>query len=597
MSSIVIDFEVLPEDEPSERTTAQVCEDLKRQLQDRNSDLRRGEFGRFAENASLSVDGNLVAHASGSPGEVPPLPSAPVEASYLGSGAYGEPAPFNSQEPQLGQSTQGPSAIDPTGWENLSNVELLQSIAQRERQIVRTAIGGSGTDAAVLRVPDVEALETRCAHLSQRLEAAERDLRNEREAGRSNKLRVEQLELKLKDREQLLGHAKEMWMKENVRASKLADTLTAVEDKLADQERRLAEVSARYAEAQQEVRQLQHLFGTGLGGVAPTDGFEVDPRGDARNGYPKAWKMDDSVATSTGRDSHLHSPPQTMASTGAQMTFSEGDTNSERFRRLCLMNDAVLYEDELLQIGVKAEYSGLEGQIAVFYGNKGHAALQTFMAQYFVREENALKVVASPLNQHLEADEQIVQRLQVTLLEPFSEYPWLRLQFLLPDASPRRIQLKFPIILPKFMVGRDLSQQDFFRYWRQQHFVLNEVTSVVHLAERLRGPLVNIARCIVFGGAFRLHHGIDSNADNFVMVSMLAGVNPRGHDAAPQSADPDGGLSLMRVEVGSGRFTGKARVVVRSSNHVVAKALCDCLVTQLAEPGAFVPQSNSVSAR
>jgi hypothetical protein len=74
-----------------------------------------------------------------------------------------------------------------------------------------------------------------------------------------------------------------------------------------------------------------------------------------------------------------------------------------------------------------------------------------------VCEENALKVVASPLNQHLEADEQIVfetqagemqcwrlciflvalrvglrQRLQVTLLEPFSEYPWLRLQFLLP---------------------------------------------------------------------------------------------------------------------------------------------------------------------
>jgi len=600
MASIVIDFEVLPEDGPSDRTAAQVCDDLKRQLQDSSSDLRRGEFGRFAENASLSVDGNLVAHAS--PGEVPPLPSAPVETSYLGS-AYGEPVPFISQDHQLGQSSQPPqqgaSAIDPTGWESLSNVELLQSIAQRERQIVRTAIGGPGADAAMpsRALADVEALETRCTHLSQRLEGAEQDLRNEKEAGRANKLRVEQLELKLKDREQLLGHAKEMWMKENVRASKLADTLTAVEDKLADQERRLAEVSARYAEAQQEVRQLQHLLGTGLGGVAASDGFEADPRVDSRNGYPKAWKMDDSLATSTGRDSHIHSPPQTMASTGVQMPFSEGDTNTERFRRLCLMNDAVLYEDELLQIGVKAEYSGLEGQIAVFYGNKGHAGLQSFTAQYFVREEHALKVVASPLNQHLEADEQIVQRLQVTLLGPFSEYPWLRLQFLLPDASPRRIQLKFPIILPKFMVGRDLSQQDFFRYWRQQHFVLNEVTSVVHLAERLRGPLVNIARCIVFGGSFRLHHGIDSNADNFVMVSMLAPgqYDQRGHDAVAQQ-DTDGGLSLMRVEVGSGRFTGKARVVVRSSNHVVAKAICDCLVTQLAEPGAFVPPS-SVAAR
>ncbi|CAJ1452027.1 unnamed protein product [Effrenium voratum] len=149
------------------------------------------------------------------------------------------------------------------------------------------------------------------------------------------------------------------------------------------------------------------------------------------------------------------------------------------------------------------------------------------------------------------------------------------------------------------MVGKDLSQQDFFRFWRQQNFILSEVTSVVHLAERLRGPLVNIARCIVFGGAFRLHHGVDSNADNFVLVSMLGdGANHdfRG-DGLPSGHDKDGGLSLMRVEVGSGRFTGKARVVVRSSNHIVAKALCDCLVTQLAEPGASVPHASTISAR
>lgn len=583
MSSIVIDFEVLPEEGPSDPTAAQVCEDLKRQLQDRNSDLRRGEFGRFAENASLSVDGNVVARASESPAEVP----SAGEVVYPSSGTF-EPT-FTSQDHQL-QPIQGAAPLDPTGWENLSNSELLQSIAQRERQIVRTAIGGLGTDVPPSTrgvAADVDALESRCAHLSQRLEVAEQDLRNEKEAGRANKLRVEQLELKLKDREQLLGHAKEMWMKENVRASKLADTLTAVEDKLADQEKRLADVSARYAEAQQEVRQLQHLLGTGLGpegGIAfAGDGFD---RG-ARNGHSK---VDDSMMVgSAGGDSSMHSPQRTLGATRVPQT--ENDTNTERFRRLCLMDDAVLYEDELLQIGVKAEYSGLEGQVAVFYGNKGNAALQSFVAQYLVREEHALKVVASPLNQHLEADQQIVQRLQVTMLEPFGEPPWLRLQFLLPDASPRRIQLKFPIILPKFMVGRQLSQQDFFRYWRQQHFVLNEVTCVVHLAERLRGPMVNIARSIAFGGAFRSHHGVDSNADNFVLVSSLA-----DGQIDLQGKDTDA-LSLMRVEVGSGRFAGKARVVVRSSSHVVAKALCDCLVTQLAEPQAFVPHSCSIPAR
>ncbi|CAJ1452028.1 unnamed protein product [Effrenium voratum] len=236
--------------------------------------------------------------------------------------------------------------------------------------------------------PDLEAMESRCSHLSQRLEAAEHELREEKEAGRANKLKVEQLELKLKDREQLLGHAKDMWMKENVRASKLADTLTAVEDKLADQEKRLAEVSARYAEAQQEVRQLQHLLGTGLGSIPASGdgaGFEADLRADARNGYSKG--NDFSGLGSSFGDAQLISPPRTVASTTAHTPFAESDTNAERFRRLCLLNDAVLYEDELLQVGLKAEYTGLEGQIAVFFGNKGHAALQTFAAQYFVRED------------------------------------------------------------------------------------------------------------------------------------------------------------------------------------------------------------------
>ncbi|CAE8634883.1 unnamed protein product [Polarella glacialis] len=474
---------------------------------------------------------------------------------------------------------------------------------------------------------DAEALEAGRASLQQRLEAAERELREDKEASRGHRLRAEQLELKLKDREQLLVHAKEMWMKENVRASRLADALTAAEDKLADQEKRLSEVSERYAEAQQEVRQLRHLLGTSggdgaFGGGGAGDlaaGFGADPyapnsraKVPASNGFAKnhhnpattgnlsqaTWHTSDLDASRGGGFGvgdelpAMGSPSRAMPSSSPQMSQPlglDGDTNADRFRRLCLLNDAVLYEDELLQVGVKSEYSGCEGQLAVFFGNKSTAALQAFTVQYFVREEHALRLVASPISQQLEADRQIVQRLAVTLLEPFVETPWLRLQFLLPDASPRRIQLKFPIMLPKFMAGRELSPQDFFRHWRQQSLVLNEVTSIVHLAERLRGPLVHVARSIVFGGALRLHHGVDTNPDNFVLVSQLA--EPSGGRGLDQEAQDN--LCLIRVEVGSGRFTGKARVVVRSSDHVAAKALVDCIVNQLAEPNA--PHASGVS--
>jgi len=264
----------------------------------------------------------------------------------------------------------------------------------------------------------------------------------------------------------------------------------------------------------------------------------------------------------------------------------------------------------LIQVGIKAEYVDKDGQVGVYFGNKGTAALEAFTVQYLVPDEAALKLSASPLSQHLEANKQIVQRINVQCLAPFVDPPTLRIQFLLPDTSPRRIQMKFPVVLTKFMVGRDLSSQDFFQTWRIQKFVLNEVTSVVHLATRLQGALVNIARSIVFGGALQLLHGLDQNPDNFVLAGQFAhrptSVPDRStafsftetslsDDTFGVSGSQDRGLSLVRVEVGSGRFSGKVRVAVRSSDRLVAQAICNCIVLQLAEP--HEPHTHSGVAR
>lgn len=176
------------------------------------------------------------------------------------------------------------------------------------------------------------------------------------------------------------------------------------------------------------------------------------------------------------------------------------------------------------------------------------------------------------------------------MIEPFVEAPWLRIQFLLPDASPRRIQTRLPVLVTKFMVGRDLNQAEFFRTWRQQNFVLNEVSTIVQLAARLRGSLIHIARTVVFGGALRLHHGVDNHPDNFVLVSHLGDPRRDSQDYRPNNGESlEGCMSLVRVEVGSGRFGGKVRVVVRSDNINLARALCEAMATQLGESG--VPQS------
>mmetsp|Transcript_109190 Transcript_109190/g.216802 ORF Transcript_109190/g.216802 Transcript_109190/m.216802 type:complete len:677 (-) Transcript_109190:151-2181(-) len=676
MSSIDVVFEVLPEEGAGDRSAVQVWEELRSQLADDCSALRTGEFGRYAAKATLSGPGfsddtgggtrSIGANFSDEPEATiapppPPMPRSsgggggqqpPTETMFLSSqgckAATSTGNPYGSSQGSLwggtGGGFGGPSgAADWQGTggggaQGLSNSELVDKIARYEQQLARTAAGAPASDAPSrpdapssapkpkASVAEIEALEEKCHQFHERLEAAERELREAHEATRMHRNRSEQLELKLKDREQLLVHAKEMWMKENVRASKLADALTSAEDKLGDQEKRLSAVADQYGEAQQEVRKLQHLVSST--GTLSTSASLPDQHGNAPESILKSGKLPSAaVDLSFGNGDLSRRVGQAGASwragpDGADLAGGtasmlnppmEPEINAERFRRLCLLNDAVLYEDDMLQIGVKSEFVANEGQLAVFYGNKGNAALQAFTVQYFVREENALKLTASPLSQQLDADKQIVQRVTAVCLEPFAEHVILRVQFLLPDTSPRRIQLRFPIILPKFMAGRELSTADFFSYWRQQDFVLNEAMSVVHLAGRLHGQLAQIAKSVQLGGALRLHHKVDDNPDNFVLVSQLPAAgsavsgggqnfNNLGGDrfddrvgGGLDASNAEKSLSLIRIEVGSGRFAGKVRIHVRSGHPLIARALCDCLMLQLAESSS--PQSGEAAVR
>merc|ERR1711865_631214 len=215
---------------------------------------------------------------------------------------------------------------------------------------------------------------------------------------------------------------------------------------------------------------------------------------------------------------------------------------------------------------------------AVYYGNKGSAALQAFAVHYSgsAMDEGTLRVTSSSLGQQLEAHDQVVQRISVTCAQPFVEPPLMRIQYLLPDACPRRVQIKFPVVITKFMAGLELRAEEFFHLWRSQKFVLNEVTSVVNLATRLRTALVHVQRSIGFGGALRLHYGFDPNPDNFVLVSQLA----------DQGGDRESGMALIRCEVGRNRFNGKARIVVRASDHAISGAVCEAIVLQLTQPAS-----------
>ncbi len=77
----------------------------------------------------------------------------------------------------------------------------------------------------------------------------------------------------------------------------------------------------------------------------------------------------------------------------------------EWFTRLCLRDSGVLYEDQHLQVGVKAQYTGSTGQLVLFLGNKGSQALTRLVCVVPPLPEVAIQQTPAPAV--LEANQQI----------------------------------------------------------------------------------------------------------------------------------------------------------------------------------------------
>eukprot|EP00965_Chrysotila_dentata_P220960 6192106-Pleurochrysis_carterae.AAC.2 len=90
---------------------------------------------------------------------------------------------------------------------------------------------------------------------------------------------------------------------------------------------------------------------------------------------------------------------------------------------LCLRNDGVLFEDATLQIGIKMEFNGHQGRMAVYFGNKCPAPLMSFGTQ--LSPCAALAIQASPVAATLNPRSQQQLLLNIECLDAFGEGPQL----------------------------------------------------------------------------------------------------------------------------------------------------------------------------
>ena len=228
------------------------------------------------------------------------------------------------------------------------------------------------------------------------------------------------------------------------------------------------------------------------------------------------------------------------------------------------------------QIGIKSTYLGLcQGVVTVFFGNKSPAPLQAVTCTYGPPSD-LLHLSPQPLAPRIGPKQQLSQLLELNCSGPFTAAPALNLKYLLPDNTPRQVTATLPVVITKFMGGRDLpgGAAEFFRLWKDRNFQLSETSAVVVLSPRLSSSVVSLVRACTCGGALTLHHGVGDEG-SLVLVGQFPSDSPEGVKCAtvPEA------LVLVRLELAPDQ--PKARLQVRSDYPQVASAVKEVLLTLL----------------
>ncbi|ORY35736.1 adaptin N terminal region-domain-containing protein [Naematelia encephala] len=193
--------------------------------------------------------------------------------------------------------------------------------------------------------------------------------------------------------------------------------------------------------------------------------------------------------------------------------------------RLSYHNEGVLYEDSIIQIGVKAEYHGHLGRIALFFGNKSPSSIIDFTARIENSNQSALATTFhdQPV-QEIEARAQVQELIHVECKDFFIDPPVLRV-ICKPEADEGRTKvlvLRLPLFLSRFVEGVSLEQGPFFERWKIIGGAPREAQLIFPIRLNSAGEVDLVKHNkVMAGNRFSVLPNIDPNPSNLVMAGVL----------------------------------------------------------------------------
>ncbi|KAH0626697.1 hypothetical protein JD844_001808 [Phrynosoma platyrhinos] len=284
----------------------------------------------------------------------------------------------------------------------------------------------------------------------------------------------------------------------------------------------------------------------------------------------------DSPSAATGlvpgaEENFLSSGAAASVSEDPALPIAEAD---ELLHKFVCKNNGVLFENQLLQIGVKSEFRQNLGRMYLFYGNKTSVQFQSFTPTVsypgdlqshilFVNKwaGEVLNIQTKAVEPLVEGGAQVQQVLNIECLSDFTEAPLINIKFRY-GGTLQNLTLKLPITVNKFFQATEMQSQDFFQRWKQLSLPQQEAQKIFK-ANHPMDSEVTKAKLLGFGSA--LLDKVDPNPDNYVGAGII------------QTKALQVGC-LLRLEPNA--QAQMYRLTLRTSKESVSKHLCELLSQQ-----------------
>uniref|UniRef100_A0A673AX21 AP-2 complex subunit alpha n=1 Tax=Sphaeramia orbicularis TaxID=375764 RepID=A0A673AX21_9TELE len=292
-------------------------------------------------------------------------------------------------------------------------------------------------------------------------------------------------------------------------------------------------------------------------GAAPASAGSllVDVFSEAGPAAPSAAVSDDGFL----RD--LEQPTETSDSLLVEGS-GDSDPKFPVSHRFVCKNNGVLFENQLLQIGIKSEYRQNLGRMYLFFGNKTSVQFASFTTTVSCPGELQSHILLTkPVEPLVEGGAQIQQVLNIECLTDFSEAPLLNIKFRYGGAL-QNLTLKLPVTINKFFQPTEMASHDFFQRWKQLSQPQQEAQKIFKANHSMDTEVLK-AKLLGLGTA--LLDNVDPNPENYVCAGVI------------QTKSQQVGC-LLRLEPNA--QAQMYRLTLRCSKDSVSKRLCELLAEQ-----------------